>query len=108
MSPKSTSVALRLATSFRDKLSAALGKPVKVILYGSQARGEAIPTSDIDLLVVLPDLKKTTLDMALDVAWEVGFDAGKVLSVVPATENELGRLSASPFFRSVQKEGIVV
>lgn len=57
---------------------------------------------------VLPDLKKKTLDTALDIAWEVGFEAGKMLSVVPVTENELARLSASPFFQAVQKEGIAV
>ena len=29
--------------------------PVRIILFGSRARGEARPTSDVDLLVVLPD-----------------------------------------------------
>ncbi len=108
MSPKSTPAALRLASGFREKLSAILGEPVRVVLYGSQARGDATSTSDVDLLVVLPDLKKKTLDTALDIAWEIGFEAGKMLSVVPVTENELARLSASPFFQAVQKEGIAV
>ena len=30
--------------------------PVKIILFGSHARGEAGPQSDIDLLVVLPEV----------------------------------------------------
>ena len=30
--------------------------PVKIILFGSHARGEAGPESDIDLLVVLPEV----------------------------------------------------
>jgi hypothetical protein len=29
--------------------------PVKIILFGSHARGDARPDSDIDLLVVMPD-----------------------------------------------------
>ena len=29
-------------------------QPVKIILFGSHARGEASPESDIDLLIVLP------------------------------------------------------
>lgn len=29
--------------------------PVKIILFGSTARGEAHPGSDIDILVVMPD-----------------------------------------------------
>ena len=31
-------------------------QPVQVILFGSHARGEARPDSDVDLLVVLPEL----------------------------------------------------
>jgi predicted nucleotidyltransferase len=30
--------------------------PVKIILFGSHARGEAGPDSDIDVLVVLPEV----------------------------------------------------
>ena len=78
-----------------------------MVLFGSQARGDATSTSDVDIMVVLPDLKKNTLDTALDIAWEIGFDAEKILSVVPVTEYELVRLSASPFFQAVQKDGIV-
>ena len=33
--------------------------PVKIILFGSHARGEAGPESDIDLLVVLPEVANT-------------------------------------------------
>ena len=29
--------------------------PIKIILFGSRARGDARPDSDIDLLVVMPD-----------------------------------------------------
>jgi hypothetical protein len=51
-------------------------------------------------------MNKTTLDILLDVAWQVGFEAGKVISVVPATRQEMRSLSASPFFQDIQKEGI--
>ena len=34
--------------------------PLAIILFGSQARGDAGPHSDIDLLVVLPDSKRKT------------------------------------------------
>ena len=47
-----------------------------------------------------------TLDLILEAAWEIGFEAGKVISVIPATFNEMKSLSASPFFQAVQKEGI--
>lgn len=30
-------------------------RPVRVVLFGSHARGDARPNSDVDLLVVMPD-----------------------------------------------------
>lgn len=43
-----------LATEFSVRLQETLGKDlVSVVLFGSVARGEAIPTSDIDLLIVI-------------------------------------------------------
>ncbi len=32
-----------------------IARPLKIILFGSAARGEAGPESDVDLLVVMPD-----------------------------------------------------
>ncbi|MFN8473667.1 MAG: nucleotidyltransferase domain-containing protein [Anaerolineae bacterium] len=40
----------------RDRIVAQFA-PLRVILFGSRARGEARPDSDIDLLVVLPHVK---------------------------------------------------
>lgn len=48
---------LQLATEFSARLQESLGKDlVSVVLFGSVARGEAIPTSDIDLLIVMESL----------------------------------------------------
>lgn len=100
--------ALKLAREFRRRLIQELGQPVKVIMFGSQARGDATRESDIDLLVILPSLDSDMMNLAFGVAWEVGFDAGKVISVVPAEKNELKRLAASPFYRAVKREGVAV
>ena len=105
-SEKAKDDALRLAEQLHRLLLETLGEPVRVILFGSQARGEATTESDIDVLVLLPNLEKETLDLVLDTAWEVGFEAGRVISVVPAAFEEMDKLSASPFFQAVQREGI--
>ena len=100
--------ALKLAAKVKDQLSETLGQPVKVIMYGSQARGDATKESDIDLLVVLPSINTNTRKMLSDVAWEVGFDAGKVISTVPTTADEMKYYAILPFYKNVKREGIAV
>jgi predicted nucleotidyltransferase len=100
--------ALKLATEVRKRLTEELGKPVKVIMFGSQAHGDAKKDADIDLLVFLPSLESSMMYLAFDIAWEVGLDAGKIIQIVPAEKNEWKRLSASPFYQAVKRESIAV
>ncbi len=100
--------ALKLAREVRRRLTKELGQPVQVIMFGSQARGDATKESDIDLLVILPSMDAKTTRLASDVAWEVGFDAGKVISVIPDTKEQMKRFAFLPFYRNIKLEGIVV
>lgn len=50
--------------------------------------------------MIVPKLDKGTLDLLLEVAWEVGFEAGVVFSVIPVAVEELEELAESPFINS--------
>ena len=100
--------ALKLAKEVRKRLTDALGQPVKVIMFGSQARGDATKESDIDLLVVLPSIDNNMLNLASDIAWEVGFDAGRVISAIPDTKENMKQYGFLPFYRNIKEEGIAV
>ncbi len=100
--------ALKLAKEVRIRLTRELGQPVKVIMFGSQARGDATKESDIDLLVVLPVINATTMRLASDIAWDVGFDAGKFISVIPDTKEQMKRFAFLPFYQNIKREGIAV
>ena len=100
--------ALKLAKEVRKRLVKELGQPVQVIMFGSQARGDATKESDIDLLVILPVIDAKTTRLASDIAWEVGFDAGRIISVIPDTKEQMKRFAFLPFYRNIKQEGIVV
>ncbi|MBI4491333.1 MAG: nucleotidyltransferase domain-containing protein [Chloroflexi bacterium] len=63
--------------------------PLRVILFGSHARGQAGPHSDVDLLVVLPqveDKRRATVEIRRALA---GFPVAK--DVVVTTPEEIAR-----------------
>lgn len=96
----------QIVRKFHERLEKVLCAQMQVILYGSHARGEAKEDSDIDVLVIVPKLDPQTDATISDVAWEVSFESGVVLSVVPVSQDELPLLKASQFFQTVQREGI--
>lgn len=65
------------------------GKLQRLILFGSRARGDANPLSDMDVLVVLDDsANEEDFDYVSDSAWEAGFEQGIVIVPVVFTRNE--------------------
>ena len=100
--------ALKLAAKVRQRLTEGLGQPVKVIMFGSQARGDSTKYSDIDLLVILPYLDDDIQQSVYDVAWEVGFEAGKFISAFATTKQEMAYFAISPFYKAIKKEGVPV
>ena len=68
-----------------------LKRPIlhKLILFGSRARGDAGPSSDVDVVVILDDASgERDFDYVSDCAWEAGFEYGIVIVPVVFTRNE--------------------
>jgi predicted nucleotidyltransferase len=69
--------------------------PLEVWLLGSRAENRATPTSDYDLLVVMPD---GTPEVELDPvhAWRLGWEARVTADIVPCTRSEFDEEKDEP------------
>ena len=81
----------------------------KLILYGSMARGQTNPASDIDLLVLLspPFNYFTELRQVVEILYPIQLNSERLISAKPASSDdfEAGNIS---LYRNALREGVTV
>ncbi len=83
---------------------------ISVVVYGSKARGDDSPDSDIDVMVVLEDYTPQ-IEAAVDEAvYEIKLVHDCLISVVIFGRRELeeGPLAESPLYKRILAEGVPV
>jgi predicted nucleotidyltransferase len=74
-----------------------------VILYGSSVRGNLMPESDIDLLIILDKHNKNLEEKILNEAAKISSQANKTISPVIMDVNGINKEKNSQFIRSVKE-----
>jgi predicted nucleotidyltransferase len=86
----------------------ALFPQARIWAFGSRARGDAAPDSDLDVCVVVEGLDEDADRSILAVAWEVGFANDVIISTLTFSLEEFttGPLTRSPIVQEIRRNGV--
>jgi predicted nucleotidyltransferase len=97
-----------ILASIRETAARIMPSNAKVILFGSQARGDSHADSDWDVLIVLDKerLEETDHDAYSYPLFELGWQIEAQIHPMLYTVKSWHARSASPFYKNVEDEGI--
>jgi predicted nucleotidyltransferase len=100
---------MEIAREVKEKLSQQI--PILDLrLFGSRARGDDTPESDLDIYIETVSLTRQQHQIISDILWGIGFENGVVIAPVIFSREDIenGPLFASPIYRVIMREGIPV
>ena len=80
---------------------------IKIILFGSVARGDDTEESDIDVLIVSPIADKIKPEIH-EIAINIILEKDEVISPRVMTEEQFNKTDDYPFLTNVLKEGVIL
>jgi len=104
-------VAAAIEKVVRDYLHAvsAAGIPTrKAIVFGSQARGEAQPLSDIDLVVLSPALEPPCAHDLVATLWRLRINTDSRIEPIACGEKEWETDDSSLILEVARREGVLI
>lgn len=97
-----------LLHEIRSRLQTAFGCRLQgIVLYGSEARGDATPDSDVDVLVLLDQVSEygRELRRCIDSLYPLSLRLDRRVSAKPVDAKEY-RTADCPLYRDARREGI--
>ncbi len=97
-----------ILNSIKNMLPEVMPQGGKVLLFGSQARGEARHDSDWDLLILLPKdrIKNDDFDNVAYPLIEFGWSVGAEINPLLYTYSDWEKRNFTPFYKNVKKDSI--
>ncbi len=80
----------------------------RAVLFGSHARGEAGPWSDIDLVVIAPELETPAEHRLVDTLWALRARTDARIEPIPCGEREWTQATGRPILEVARREGIEI
>jgi len=87
-----------------------IGPDFRLILFGSRARGDADPDSDVDLMAILPDEAYTVpmREAVRSTVYNFALEYDYVFSVIVVSESIAAEHAGFMVFEAVEREGLRV
>lgn len=106
-------VEAQLLSFLRSRLRSAVPRAREAYVFGSVARGEARPGSDLDLALVVPDAPERVVDDALapvieEVRSRFGADLNAHVSRLPLSQRRRSRGTGRALWEQIAREGVKV
>lgn len=105
--PKNIEIILK---EVKKKLKKIYGTKLKeIILYGSYARGDFIEGSDIDLIILLDDMRNPLIEREnyFNEIWELDLKYDTLVSIIPFKEQDY-KTRKLPVILNAKKEGVSI
>ena len=98
-----------IAERFKELVSRKV-KIHELQVFGSRARGDASPESDLDVLIVVEQLDHSIEKYISDCAWEAGFPEDVIVMPIAISLDTLRNspIRESVFIKNIYREGISV
>lgn len=97
----------QIAATYAAEIRKRLGEHVKqIILFGSQARGDATDLSDFDFVVVVDNRTRHLREVIVDVGAEVLSETSRLCAALVYGEDQWPRVLATPLGWNIEREGI--
>jgi predicted nucleotidyltransferase len=77
----------------------------RAVLFGSHARREAHPASDIDIIVIAPDFDEPKNDRSVNLLWELRVKSDSRIEPIPVGKRQWQEDTSSAIIEIARREG---